>query len=87
MFCDILEDCPVIAAVRDEESLERSFQSECSIIFVLYGDVCSIPDITERIKARGKTAMIHLDMIGGLDSREIAVDYSRRSFCPGLLRR
>ena len=78
MFCDILEDCPVIAAVRDEESLERSFQSECSIIFVLYGDVCSIPDITERIKARGKTAMIHLDMIGGLDSREIAVDYIRR---------
>lgn len=78
MFRDILEDCPVIAAVRDEESLERSFQSECSIIFVLYGDVCSIPDITERIKARGKTAMIHLDMIGGLDSREIAVDYIRR---------
>lgn len=75
MFCDILADCPVIAAVRDEESLERSFQSECSVIFVLYGDVCSIPDIAERIKAHGKTAMIHLDMIGGLDSREIAVDY------------
>ena len=78
MFREILEDCPVIAAVRDEESLKRSFQSESRIIFVLYGDVCSIPEITERIKAHGKTAMIHLDMVGGLDSREIAVDYIRR---------
>ena len=54
MFREILEDCPVIAAVRDEESLKRSFQSESRIIFVLYGDVCSIPEITERIKAHGK---------------------------------
>ena len=78
MFREWLEDCPVIAAVRDDESLRKSFQSECGIIFVLYGDICSIPDIVERIKNQGKIAMIHLDLISGLDSREIAVDYIRK---------
>ena len=74
-FYRILEDCPVIAAVKDDQALEASFRSPCQIIFVLYGDICNVGQIVSRIKEEGRVAMVHLDLITGLDGREIAVDY------------
>lgn len=89
------EDCPVIAAVKDEQGLEECLASDIQIVFVLYGNVCSIGDIVRRLKSGGKTVIIHLDLIGGLESREIAVDYIRNmteadgiiSIKPALIRR
>ncbi|MBS6867852.1 glycerol-3-phosphate responsive antiterminator [Blautia producta] len=69
------EDCPVIAAIKDEEGLRKCIHSEIQIVFVLYGDICSIGDIVSRLKKAGKTVMVHLDLITGLSSREIAVTY------------
>ena len=42
---------------------------EIQVIFVLYGDVCTIPEILERIKAAGKKAMVHIDLIAGLSAK------------------
>ena len=69
------EDCPVIAAIKDEEGLRKCIHSEIQIVFVLYGDICSIGAIVSRLKKAGKTVMVHLDLITGLSSREIAVTY------------
>ena len=69
------EDCPVIAAIKDEEGLRKCIHSEIQIVFVLYGDICIIGDIVSRLKKAGKTVMVHLDLITGLSSREIAVTY------------
>ena len=69
------EDCPVIAAIKDEEGLRKCIHSEIQIVFVLYGAICSIGDIVSRLKKAGKTVMVHLDLITGLSSREIAVTY------------
>lgn len=69
------EDCPVIAAIKDEEGLRKCIHSEIQIVFVLYGDICSIGDIVSRLKKAGKTVMVHLDLITGLSSREIVVTY------------
>ena len=44
------EDCPVIAAVKDEEGLNACLGSEIGIVFVLYGDICTIPDIVRKLK-------------------------------------
>ena len=41
-----LEDCPVIAAVKDEDGLNACLESEIGIVFVLYGDICTISEIT-----------------------------------------
>lgn len=77
-FAELIEDCPVIAAVKDPEGLEQSLQAEGNIIFVLYGDLMNIQEIVERIKGSGKTAMVHVDLIAGLTSREIAVEFIQR---------
>ena len=76
-FREILEDTPIIAAVKNEEGLERCLASEIQVVFILFGDICSISDIVEKVKKAGKIAMIHLDLINGLSSKEIALDFIR----------
>ena len=75
-FFDAMMDNPIIAAVKDMEGLQRC--SECEdikVVFVLFGDICSIGDIVKKIKDTGKIAMVHVDLIGGLSSKEVAVDF------------
>ena len=47
------EDCPVVAAIKDEQGLRKCLGSDIGIVFVLYGDICSIGDIVRRLKERG----------------------------------
>jgi len=65
----------VIAAVKDTEGLEKSLESDCQIIFVLFGDLVSITGIVTKIKRSGKFAMVHVDLIDGLASKDVAVDF------------
>lgn len=76
-FCEILEDCPVITTVKDTQSLEKCFEADSRIVFLLYGDVCNIGRIVHRVKEHEKIAMVHLDLVAGLEGREIAVDFIR----------
>ena len=78
LFQDALETSPVIAAVKDEEGLEACLGCESRIVFILYGDICTIPDIVSRIKKAGKLAVVHLDLINGLASRDVAADFVRK---------
>ena len=71
-FYDAVEANPVIAAVKSDAGLQAAVEmEEIQVIFVLYGDVCTIPEILERIKAAGKKAMVHIDLIAGLSAKEI----------------
>ena len=74
---EAFEDCPVVAAIKDEEGLKKCLGSDIPIVFVLYGDICNIRDIVGRLKQAGKIVIIHLDLITGLSSKEIAVTYLR----------
>ena len=74
-----LRDAPIVAAVKDYAGLERSLSSDCQVVFVLFGDILSIPGIVDQIKAAGRTAFVHLDLIDGLSSREIAVSFIRNA--------
>lgn len=71
----LLEDSPVIAAIKDGEGLKRCLDSECQVVFILYGDVCSIAGIVDTIKNSGKLAIVHADLVQGLAAKEIAIDF------------
>ncbi len=77
-YASLFDDCPIIAAVKDDEGLESCLQSESRIIFVLFGTLCSITDIVERIKRAEKTAIVHIDLIAGLAAKEVAVDFIKQ---------
>ncbi len=85
-FREAIENTPIIPAVKDEESLEVCLKSDSSVIFILFGDICSIADIVERIKEKGKLAMVHMDLIAGLGSKEVSVDYiKKRTRADGII--
>lgn len=85
-FREAIENTPIIPAVKDEESLEVCLKRDSSVIFILFGDICSIADIVERIKEKGKLAMVHMDLIAGLGSKEVSVDYiKKRTRADGII--
>lgn len=75
-FFELIEANPVIAAVKDEEGLEICCASdEIKVVFILYGDICSIGGIVQKIKAADKVAMVHVDLMEGLSGKEVVVDF------------
>lgn len=79
-FVDIIEDNPVIAAVKDEEGLEKSISSDgIGVVFILFGDICNIDKIVSRIKNEGRIAMVHMDLITGLSGKDVALDFIKNN--------
>ncbi len=74
----LLAGTTIVAAVKDDAGLLECLKSKVDVIFVLYGDVVNISDIVDRIKAAGKTAMVHIDLIQGLKASEVAVDFIKK---------
>ena len=72
---ELLEESPIIAAIKSWEGLEKSLKSECKVVFVLFGTICDIDQIVARIKDAGKVAIVHMDMIQGLSTKRVAVDF------------
>ena len=86
-FYEAVEANPVIAAVKNDAGLQAAVEmEEIQVIFVLYGDVCTIPEILERIKVAGKKAMVHIDLIAGLSAKEISVEFiARQTRADGII--
>ncbi len=74
-IAELLGDNPIIAAVKDDDGLQKVIDSSCNIVFVLYGDLCNIANIVHKIKQAGKYAFVHVDLLEGTSSKEIVVDF------------
>lgn len=78
----ILEDTPIIAAVKNDKELKAALSSESQVICVLYGNILGIENISKKILEKNKIAIVHIDLIDGLSNREVAVKFikERTSF-------
>ncbi len=74
LLYDQIQNNPVIAAVGNEEELSLALNSDCRVVFLLMGNVLDVGELTRRVHDSGKLCVIHLDLIEGFSSREIAVD-------------
>lgn len=74
-FVEWLQDAPVIAAVKNDEGLEKALSSDCAAIFFLYGTILNITQLIERAKHNGKLVFVHTDLIEGLTGKDISVDF------------
>lgn len=79
MNADILVDAPIIAAIKDESGLMDCLNSDCQVVFILYGNVCNIGNIVGKVKEKNKIAIVHMDLISGLSSKEIAVNFIKET--------
>lgn len=76
VFREAVEANPIIAAVKDEEGLKSCCENEeIGVVFLLFGDICSIRGLVEQVHQAGKIAMVHMDLVSGLSPKEISVDY------------
>lgn len=75
---EILADTPIIAAVKDEAGLESVLSSDIHIVFILFGDVCSLQEIVKRVKDAGKVAIVHMDLVNGFTGKDIVLDYIKK---------
>jgi glycerol uptake operon antiterminator len=78
-FHALLRSTRVISAVKSIEGLEKNLAVSSGMVFVLFGDLLTIPGIVARIKDAGKLALVHVDLIEGLAAREVAVDFLREN--------
>ena len=72
---DLFEISPIITAVKDEQGLEKALKTESPVVFLLFGNICNITGLVDQVKNSGKIAIVHVDLIQGLSSKEVAVDF------------
>lgn len=71
----LFEDNPIIAAVKNDEELAMALESDVQIIFVLFGDILSIQDISKRIDKKDKVGIVHFDLVEGLAAKEAGLRF------------
>lgn len=67
-------DSPVIAAAKEENGLTRALNSDCRVVFLLFGSMVTLEALVCRIHQAGKLCLVHMDLIDGFSNREAAVD-------------
>ncbi|MDD7306638.1 MAG: glycerol-3-phosphate responsive antiterminator [Peptoniphilaceae bacterium] len=77
IFNELYEN-PVIMAVKDNKDLEKALETENRIVFILYGNIETIPQIVKKIKDKNKIAIVHEDLIEGLSSSYMANHFIKR---------
>lgn len=77
-FMESTERGPVIAGIKNDKWLQACKTSDCEIVYILYGDICNIADIVKQIKAAGKMAVVHVDLITGFSTKDICVDFIKK---------
>ena len=80
---DLLEQSPVLPAVKDEDALPRALRCESRVVFLLGGDLLSIRRWIDLTHEAGKQAAVHL--VGGLAPREVAVDWLQQQGADGII--
>lgn len=72
---DIFGTSPIITAVKDETGLDHALETDSSVVFILFGTICNISGLVEKVKVADKLAIVHVDLITGLSQKEVAVDF------------
>ncbi|ACD24236.1 glycerol-3-phosphate responsive antiterminator [Clostridium botulinum] len=77
---ELLEQNPIIASVKNEEELALALESSVQIIFVLFGSIMNIKEISNLIDEKGKIGIIHLDLVDGfVSTKEIVISYLKEN--------
>lgn len=81
----VLEQNPVLPAVKDAGRLEACLAQPAGVVFLLCGDILNIDRLIDRVHQAGKYAVVHADLVTGLAPREIAVDFLHRCGADGII--
>ena len=81
-FYNVIEQNPVIAAVKNKKGLEISVNSNIGIVFLLNTDILNLKKSVEKVKNKGKLVYLHIDLIKGLARDKEALEYVKKNIDP-----
>ncbi len=76
---EIMENHPVIPAVKNEDGLEAVINTDAKIVFLLYGDVLNIVDIIKQIDDSGKMVFVNVDLLEGFTNKKVVLQYIKQN--------
>ncbi|MCD7757925.1 MAG: glycerol-3-phosphate responsive antiterminator [Clostridiales bacterium] len=77
-FIEYSDSYPVIPSIKNEEWLREALKVENPVVYVIYGDICTIGSIVDTLRQAGKKVIVHIDLIVGLAPKEVSVDFIRQ---------
>ena len=69
---------PVIMAVKNNRDLEKAMENENKVVFVLYGNIETIPTIVDKLKTKDKIVIVHEDLIEGLSNSYYSASFIKK---------
>ncbi|QLY80803.1 glycerol-3-phosphate responsive antiterminator [Clostridium intestinale] len=75
---EILIENPVVAAIRNEEDLDKVIESDVKIVFVLFGSIVNIAQICRQLKDHRKIVFVHIDLVEGLKGDSKGIEYVKK---------
>lgn len=75
---ELLIENPVIAALKKNEELNSLLSSTAQIVFVLYGNILTIPEVCKKLKEAGKIVFIHIDLMEGLKADASGIEFIKK---------
>lgn len=82
LFRQKLLENPVIAAVKNVDHVDAALASDCTVIFLLCGNIFNLKEIVQKAKAKGKLIFLHVDLIDGFSRDAVALRYIAEEIKP-----
>ncbi len=76
---ELLEVDPIIASIKRDEDLEIVLRSQCQVVFILYGSLCTITGIVSTLKEAGKLVFVHADLLEGVSSKDVVGQFLKET--------
>ncbi|CAB3390041.1 MULTISPECIES: glycerol-3-phosphate responsive antiterminator [Kyrpidia] len=72
----------IILSIHEESLFETALATPVEDVFLLIGDVCTLPKYMERLRRYGKRVFLHMDMMKGLSPDKAALRYVAETLRP-----
>lgn len=75
LFLDGIKASPIIASARNLADIDAAIKTDVRVIFILGGNILTIADYVARVRDAGRIAIVHMDLVAGLTSKDISVKF------------
>ena len=82
---ELLEENPIIAAVRSDGDFSTALQAPPTVLFLLSGNILTLRERIAEAHAIGKAVLVHMDLTEGLGKDGAGVRYLSRIGADGLI--
>lgn len=77
---------PVIAGLRDDKDLAKASNSSAIALFVLHGDIFTLPEIVKKARENDKLVFLHIDLVDGIGRDKVGVRFlAENNLCDGIV--